>query len=219
MIHSDCPNCGAKVGFLARTCSRCGAPNPARRNAILVIAALAVLGFAIVAAVVWVLGSGWKSGSRTVEQRAAAAGDFSWLEKALKECDAEATKQQSAIHFLVTPLVDEPKDDPGWRRISINEIGNAILINAEDMLAGLKRKALRLSTDQYVFSARAEGSKEVLTWQPAVGAKKFVYENASEMSAFRVQFQPRDAGRSGDWGAPFKRVAGNCYWVNAILRH
>ena len=50
----------------------------------------------------------------------------------------------------------------GWRRISLNDIGNAILINGEDMLAGLKRrKALRLRPRRYVFSARDEATKEV----------------------------------------------------------
>jgi hypothetical protein len=219
MIRSDCPNCGSEVGFLARTCGRCGAPNPARRNGVIVIAAVAVLGVAIVVAAAVALRSAGQPEPGAAEQRAAAAGDFSWLEKALKDCDAEAAKLENALHFLVTPLVDEPTDEAGWRRISTNDIGNAILIKSEDMLAGLKRKALRLSTDQYVFSARVEASKAVLTWKPAVGVKKFVYENAADMTDFRVQFQPRDASRAPNWGAPFKRLAGNCYWVNAILRH
>ncbi len=74
----------------------------------------------------------------------------------MKQCDEQATKESKGLHFLVIPLVDEPRDEPGWRRISINDIGNAILIKAEDMMAGLQRKALRLSADEYVFSARNE---------------------------------------------------------------
>jgi hypothetical protein len=145
--------------------------------------------------------------------------NFVWLETAMKDCDAEAGKTPDALYFLVVPLADEPRDDPGWRRVSINDIGNAILISGEDMLAGLRRKALRLSADPYVFSVRGEGNKEVLAWKQTTGAKKFVSENAAGIATFRVQFQGREPGRSLNWGSPFERVPGNCYWVNAILRH
>ena len=217
MVHTGCPNCGSQNSYFARGCYYCGAPNPSRRNA-LAAAVASLLGLAIVVAVlVVVLGTGREDS--TMEQRAAAAGDFSWLEQAMKDCDAQAHNAPDTLHFLVTPLVDEPPDEPGWRRISINDIGNAILINGEDMLAGLRRKALRLSADQYVFSTRNELTKEVLSWKPAVGVKKFVYERAADVTQFRVQFQHRDAGRAGNWGATFTRQPGNCYWVNAILRH
>lgn len=145
--------------------------------------------------------------------------DFAWLETAMKQCDEQAGADPKALHYLVIPLVDEPRDEPGWRRISINDIGNAILISAEDMLAGLRRKALLLSTDEYVFSARNETTKDVLTWKPSKGVRKFVISDAAAMGQFRVQFQSNDASRAINWGAIFNRQPGNCYWVNAILRH
>jgi len=217
MIQTDCPNCGLQVSYFAQACSHCGAPNPARRTAFIGVAVLSTLTLAVLA--VMVLLTAGPSDRGKAEQRAAAAGDFGWLETALKECDAEAGKSPDALHFLVTPLADEPRDDPGWRRISLNDIGNAILINSDDMLAGLRRKALLLSTQEYTFSIRVESTNEILSWQPANGVKKFVYEEATGITAFQVQFQPRGAGRVSDWGVPFKRVPGNCYWVNAILRH
>jgi hypothetical protein len=118
----------------------------------------------------------------------------------------------------VTPLVDEPRDEAGWRRISLNDIGNAILLNGEDALAGLRRKALRLSTEEYTFSARDEATRSIFSWKPSVGVRKFVNEDASGIQQFKVQFQSPDVARAINWGAAFERVAGNCYWVNAILR-
>ena len=86
------------------------------------------------------------------------------------------------------------------------------------MLAGLRRKALRIGTDEYVFSARNETTKDVLTWKPSNGVRKFVINDAAGIGQFRVQFQSSDAARAINWGATFERQAGNCYWVNAILR-
>ena len=81
------------------------------------------------------------------------------------------------------------------------------------------RKALRVGAEEYIFSARNETTKDVLTWKPSSGVRKFVISDASEIGEFRVQFQSNDAARAINWGAPFERQAGNCYWVNAIRRN
>jgi hypothetical protein len=183
------------------------------------VAGLAALGLVLVAGLVFlVMGSGSQRQDTTTVSPG-TGGDFVWLETAMKQCDEQATKDAKALHYLVIPLVDEPRDEPGWRRISINDIGNAILINSEDMLAGLRRKALRVSTDTYTFSVRNEATKDVLTWKPSTGVRKFVVNDAAGIEDFRVQFQSQDPARAINWGATFARQPGNCYWVNAILRH
>ena len=183
-----------------------------------IVAVLSVLVLAAVAvAIVLIAGRSPNPEGAAVDQ--SAGGDFGWLEAAMKQCDEQAGKDRKGLHYLVVPLVDEPRDEPGWRRISINDIGNAILISGEDMLAGLRRKALRISTDEYVFSARNEATKDVLTWKPSTGVRKFVINDASGIERFRVQFQSSDAARAINWGTTFQRQEGNCYWVNAILRH
>jgi hypothetical protein len=215
---TDCRHCGEPLPKGARACGYCGAPVQARRSGLLIAGALAVLALAAVAVAFLLLGRSTPNQEGTaVDQR--ASGDFNWLEVAMKQCDEQATNDQKGLHFLVIPMVDEPRDEPGWRRISINDIGNAILVNSEDALAGLRRKALRISTDEYVFSARNEVTKDVLTWKPSTGVRKFVVNDASAIGQFRVQFQSNDASRAINWGATFERQAGNCYWVNAILRH
>jgi hypothetical protein len=177
-----------------------------------------LLGLVAVIAIVVALLAARTTDQSTAEQRAAAAGDFSWLEKAMKDCDAEAARTPRALYFLVTPLADTPRDDAGWRKISVNDIGNGILIGAEDMLAGLRRKALRLSSQEYTFAAQNEATREAFGWKPAVGVRKFVKEDADGIEAFQVRFQPRDPATNLNWGATVKRQPGNCYWVNAILR-
>lgn len=219
---TDCRHCGEPLLRGASACGYCGAPVAARRSSglIIIIGGLAALVVAAIAVAFLLFGHGTPGPSQegtTVDQR--ASGDFGWLEAAMKLCDEQATKDPKGLHFLVIPMIDEPRDEPGWRRISINDIGNAILVNSEDMLAGLRRKALRLSTNEYVFSARNEATKEVLTWKPSTGVRKFVINDASAIGQFRVQFQSNDASRAINWGAIFERQAGNCYWVNAILRH
>jgi hypothetical protein len=218
MSFTDCRNCGERIRKGARACDYCGAPTSGRRSVVVIVGALAAVCLVAVAIAAFMLtGRSPDPDGTTVTPR--AEGDFGWLETAMQQCDEQATKEPKALHYLVIPLVDEPRDEAGWRRISINDIGNAILIKAEDMIAGLRRKALRLSTEEYVFSARNETTKDVLTWKPSSGVRKFVINDASEMQQFRVQFQSNDAARAINWGSIFERQAGNCYWVNAILRH
>jgi hypothetical protein len=193
----------------------------------LVAGALAALAIVAVGVVLFVLlgargtgpsgGSGGSGGSGAVVEQGGAA-DFAWLETAMKQCDAEAAKDTKALIFLVTPLDDEPRDETGWRRIAINDFGNGILINSEDTLAGLRRKALRVSKTAYSFRVRNEETREVLAWKPTVGVRKFVNNDASGIQSFRAQFESSDPARALQWGAIIKREPGNCYWVNAILR-
>jgi hypothetical protein len=217
----DCPNCGAPVSLLARSCSYCGAPNR-RRLAVIIAGAVgaAVVAAVVAAAVIVVLGRSPQSEATSAAGRSitGTGDDFAWVSKAMEDCDRQAQKETGTLQFLVIPLVDEPRDDRGWRRISLNDIGNAILINGEDAIAGLKRRALRLATTQYVFSARDEATKVVYRWNPSTGVKHFVIAEAKPIESFKVQFESRDAGRAANWGATFVRTPGNCYWVNAILR-
>lgn len=216
MSSTDCSHCGEPIQKGARACGHCGAPVRARWSMLTIAAVLGVACLAVLAVAFLLLaGRSPNQEGAAVDQR---GGDFVWLETAMKQCDEQASKDAKGLHYLVIPLVDEPRDEPGWRRVSINDIGNAILIGGEDMLAGLRRKALRISTDEYVFSARDETTKDVLTWKPSSGVKKFVINEASGMQQFRVQFQSSDAARAINWGATFVRQVGNCYWVNAILR-
>jgi hypothetical protein len=211
MFATQCQDCGAPVPLLARDCPHCGAPNATRRTLALAAAVAAAVAAAAIIALAIVLRGG--SGNGT-----SAGGDFAWLTKAMETCDEEAKREPDVLHFLVIPVVDDPPDEPGWRRIQRNEIGNAILLSGEDAVAGLKRGALKLSKDEYVLAIRNEATNVVLRWNPASGVKRFSTKDTSGVAGFRVQFQRPDGSGGGNWGATFKREPGNCYWVNAILR-
>ena len=82
------------------------------------VAALAALCLAVIAIVaVMLTGRSTEPSETTVTQRG-ADGDFGWLETAMKQCDEQAAKEPKGLHYLVIPLVDEPRDEAGWRRIS-----------------------------------------------------------------------------------------------------
>jgi hypothetical protein len=208
MKPSQCLECGEPVSWFARACARCGAANPARRTLVVVAAALVAVLVAGVVALTTVL----------LSERAPGTDDFAWLSKAMEECDKEAEKEPALLHLMVIPLVDEPRDDAGWRRASLNDIGNAILLSGENAIAGLKRGALRMSKEEYVLAVRDEATGVIFRWSPSVGVKRFVTKDASAVESFKVQFQKRDGTGGSEWGAAFKRQAGNCYWVNAIIR-
>jgi len=218
----ECPNCGGSVPLLARACGYCGAPNRARLTVIIAGAAAAAVVVAAVVATLAVFTMGrspqGEAASPAGRSITGAGDDFTWVSKAMEDCDRQAEKESGTLQFLVIPLVDEPRDDRGWRRISLNDIGNAILINGEDTVAGLNRRALRITTTPYVFSARDEATKVVYRWNPSTGVKHFVVAEGTLIESFKVQFESRDAGRAANWGATFVRKPGNCYWVNAILR-
>src|SRR5207248_192966 len=98
------------------------------------------------------------------------------------------------------------------RKKSLNDIGNAVLLPADDAMDGLKRSALSISSDQYVFSIRDEVTNVVYRWSPSAGIKKFLSQDAEAVERFKVQFQ-FDGAANDDWGAAFGRRKGICYWV------
>ena len=218
MPATRCPECDEPVSLLARECGRCGAPNSTRRTVMVAAAVVGAILAAGVLAGVFVLRGESPTDGEGRPVVSSESGDFAWLTKAMSDCDLEAEKEPGVLHFMVTPLVDDPTDEPGWRRIALNDIGNGILISAENMIAGLKRGALKITKDQYVLAVRAESTKVVLRWSPSSGVKRFATKDSDGLASFQVQFQKPDGTGGSSWGALFKRQPGTCYWVNAIVR-
>ena len=221
MIATECPNCGGRISAFARACIHCSAGNKARPVAIAAAATLSILVVACGIATIALLRAQWLPvGARQQPATAtapAAGGEFGWLSAAMMDCDAEAAKETSTLEFLVVPLKSAPSGAEQWRKKSLNDIGNAILLPADDMLDGLKSGALSLSAAPYLFSIRDETTGVVFKWSPSVGVKKFLNADADSIAQFKVQFQRGDNTSDANWGAAFIRRKGNCYWVNAIL--
>lgn len=192
---------------MVRSCAHCGAPNRTRRVwlAVGVLVPVLVLALGILGIVV-----------PRLPVPSAAPADFGWLTKAMQDCDAEATKQQSALYFLVIPLAAKAEDEARWRSKSRDEVGNAILLGTDDALEGLRSRALRLSTENYGFNVR-DGANVLYQWTSSNGVTRLTVPDADSIEAFNIQFQTDS--RKGDiaWGNAFSRKRGNCYWVSAII--
>ena len=210
MFKSECPNCGSPVSAFASSCGACGAPNRARFGAFAVVGAVVTLLVAIVLAGALVVH--WQQGGD-----AAGPVDNAWLAGAMSDCDAEAQKTPDTLHFLVVPMLSAPSDDAHWKRASLNDIGNAILLRQRDTLEGLADQSLVISTDQYEFAVRDEKTSAVYKWTPSVGVKKFLVAGGVEIQEFKVQFKTQQRKSDNEWGSPFVHNKGTCYWVNAII--
>jgi hypothetical protein len=215
MLSNECPNCGEAVVVFSRSCAHCGAYNLSRRVAIAVTASLATLVVAIGVAIFAVVGWHRAPGS-TSEQ---ATEDFTWLQAAMKECDEVAAKAPDSLYFLVVPLASAPEDDDSWRKASLNDLGNALLLKADVALDNLMQGYLVLSSEQYRFNIRDEATSTVFKWSPSTGVKRFSTNEAKSIENFKVQLLTDSRTNESAWGAAFIRQKGTCYWVNAIVGH
>jgi hypothetical protein len=209
-LASKCSRCGSAVPTFAASCPRCGASNRARLPALAIAGSLAVLVAALGIALTVFL-----RGTRPILS-GPPNDNFVWLTAAMDECDAEAAKTPATLYFLVVPMKSNAADDEDWRAKSLNDIGNAILLNQQSALAGLKAGTLRIASEQYDFRLRDEGTNEIYKWTPSSGVKKFLSPNAAKVEKFKVQFTTQKRP-SDEWGATCVHEQGTCYWVNAII--
>src|SRR5262245_16022406 len=174
MAGRECRYCGARLSAFAGTCGRCGSRNHARGG---------VLGLVVVLLIVAIVGGGavllWQRPPSSLGAGSTAAGnDFAWLSTAMEDCDVEAARDPGALEFLVIPLKMAVRNPQEWRRKALNQIGNGILITAEDAIEGLKTAALSISDARYVFAVRDEATSAVYKWSQSVGIKKFISNDA-----------------------------------------
>jgi len=210
MLTTDCQTCGYPVPVLASACRHCGAPNATRLGALAVAGSVLLLVAAI--AITAIVAIRW-------ERLPPESGDFTWLSKAMTECDVEAEKEPATVHFLVVPMASGPADDERWKAKSLNNIGNAILLPQRDTIGGREDGTLRISTEQYEFSVRDEATGGIYNLSPSVGVKKFLVPDAEQIKEFNVQFRTGRTANEAAWGAAFQHRQGTCYWVNAIIGH
>jgi hypothetical protein len=221
---SDCPRCGEAAFVFVRSCPACGAARKLQTTALTVAGALALLLIAVAIAAVTVVGwhqlaAATETGDAVGEPVAAgAAGDPSWLAKAMSQCDAEAKADADTLHFLITPLVPADGELASWRAKAINDSGNGIMLRSEDAFDGLRRGSLRLYAADYGFGVLDAANNLIYRWRPSVGVAKFTAANPGEMPTFMVQFRTAHTGSEPVQGGTFNRQNGACYWVNAIMR-
>ena len=239
-MKRPCPTCGASMSPLTRFCAACGTANPARTTVLAMAAAIAVLvpaiAVAIYAATRWerplIEGGTLADQTATPEPTASSptgpgpmtpapapagqADDFAWLSTAMKECDAKAAQEPDVLHFLIVPLASDSKFAEDWRTVSLNTIGNAVVLPGTDTLNGLQRRTLTIAPGEYAFSIRIENTQAVRRWDASTGVKWISTPGAGAIALFRIQFKPRDKGRDDAWGNAIAHQRGNCYWINAL---
>jgi hypothetical protein len=145
--------------------------------------------------------------------------DFTWLVSAMSACDKAALEQPGNLHFLVIPLLADPKDMPDWQLIASGVIGNAVSLPSDDALGGLRKGTLKIYPDQYVFNIQDAATRAVYRWNPAVGVTSLSSSEGDMIQSFRAQILPQNKADSGDWGLPYQRQKGRCHWVAAIIRN
>jgi hypothetical protein len=223
LIEGECPRCGEGVFALAKSCPHCGAPNTkARLAGFSVAGALGVLVVAVVAALVLALtgqgvttGDTGAPGGERIEAK--GSGDFAWLTDAMSACEAQAQQETGTLYFLLLPLASLARDDAQWRAKSIIDVGNAILLRTDDALDGLRSGALRVYTGKYNFKILDVTANTVYQWKPSTGVTKVSASDSSAITQFKLQFQTASSAADAQWGDPFNRQTGACYWVNAII--
>jgi hypothetical protein len=219
-MKANCQTCGAPVGLLAARCDHCGAPNRARRTLLVASASVLLLAAAAGAGVFLALRERPPAQTRPpAAQSATAPGgerDFSWLSKAMQDCDDEAAKNNSVLHFLVIPLKVDPAQAEAVREAALNLMGNATIIPGKDTLEQLKRGALTILMDEHVFGVRDEDTKIVYRWDPSKGVKWVSTADNGAIKRFSMQIKLRGRGSDEAWGNAIERQDGSCYWVNAV---
>jgi hypothetical protein len=224
LVESECPDCGESVHVFAKHCPHCGAPNnKARLAGFAVAGALGLLPIAVVVALVLALrGQAIPTADSNAPAgepiEATAAGDFGWLTDAMSACEMQAQQDSQTLYFLLLPLTSVAADEAQWRQKSIIDVGNAILLRSEDALEGLKSGALRLYGGRYNFKILDVSTEAVFQWKPATGVTKVSAPDTAAITQFKLQFETPGSQAEAQWGDPFNRQTGTCYWVNAIIR-
>jgi hypothetical protein len=228
-----CPGCDAAVLPLKQMCAQCGTDVRAisRRGA----AIAAVAGF--VGLTTLFIGVDylrrqlitWREshllalqntppllGNPSGEMHATPSTEFAWIEKAMADCDKDASAHPDALYFLVTPLVPTNKNDGSTVPRALGQIGHSVtLVPSKDALSGLRDGSFALYRGQFVFAIMEPATKVTYEWKQTTGVSKFVSQDASSINSFIPGFQIE--GSETAWaGSPAQRRSA-CYWVNMLV--
>ena len=184
------------------------------------VIAAAVVAFAIV---------GWwplKSSPRDTSEGLVPAStqptlrrDLGWLEKAMQECEEQATRKPDAVVFLVIPLLPADNDFTRWERRAITTVGiGGALLPSKEMIDGVTTGALVPYLGHFKFLVTDLLTQKTYTWPAANGVFQFSIPDAPIMENFFLSFQLIDNGGSMTRSrSPFPRQKASCYWTSLVL--
>jgi hypothetical protein len=211
MPAGTCRSCGEAVSYFARFCPACGAanqPNPVTTVALLLLLLL------LLAAVLGAIFA-WKRPSPT-----APAADvpeaYGWIAQAMADCEVLAKQNANTLYFLIVPTKQSATPAPGWRPVTIGNLGQAAtLLASADALVGLRNGSLELYRDPLTFAVRDPDTNTTYKWKPANGVSEL---KSRELKAASLTLGVElDNSGQIEWGPTIAIAKGSCYWTNPLI--
>jgi hypothetical protein len=211
MPAGTCRSCGEAVSYFARFCPACGAanqPNPVTTVGLLLLLLL------LLAAVLGAIFA-WKRPSPT-----APAADvpeaYGWIAQAMADCEVLAKQNANTLYFLIVPTKQSATPAPGWRPVTIGNLGQAAtLLASADALVGLRNGSLELYRDPLTFAVRDPDTNTTYKWKPANGVSEL---KSRELKAASLTLGVElDNSGQIEWGPTIAIAKGSCYWTNPLI--
>lgn len=173
-------------------------------------AALAVL--AMIALYV----ASWRAKTRAQAPRPDSA-QFSWLTRALEDCEAEAGGLPNSLYFMVVPLAAVAGVNSDLQSRAMDRVGPVMLLDSGLAMEGLEKGTLRISREQFVLHALDTETNAEHRWNSVSGVSTLSKRTGTPKGPFKIRLQtgPNDAG---SWSSVTADGVGTCHWVFALLR-
>lgn len=216
-MAGTCRSCGEAVSYFARFCPACGAAN--QPNPVTTIAALGLILLPLAAVLGYIFI--WKRASPAAQPAPAQPGaeapePFGWIAQAMADCEVLAKQNADTLYFLIVPTKPSANPLPGWRPVTIGNLGQAAaLLASADALVGLRNGALELYRDPLTFAVKDPDNSTTYKWKPANGVSEL---KSREIKAASLTLGI-ELGNSGDiqWGPTIAIARGSCYWTNPMI--
>jgi hypothetical protein len=181
------------------------------------VAALALLVLLPLAAV---LGSMflWKRGAPADPgpPGAEAPEAFGWIAQAMADCEVLAKQNADILYFLIVPVKPSDTPLPGWRPVTIGNLGQtAALLASADTLVGLRNGALELYRDPLTFAVKDPDTNTTYKWKPASGVSELKSREVKSGS-LTLGIELDNSGTI-EWGPTIAIAKGSCYWTNPMI--
>src|SRR5262249_34514291 len=153
------------------------------------------------------------------EQSVVAKGssDLQSVQKAMAECDQEATRNPTSLYLLIIPVL--PDTDLTKTTSPEGETYQTyFLMTSKAMLAGLSGTTYVINRRPFVFSISDSTNGQSKSWNMVSGVTKLKHDGPEQFREFRVGFDPTGRGYGLVWSKPYTRQPNVCYWINVRFR-
>jgi hypothetical protein len=162
----------------------------------------------------------WKGAPSTETADSAPAGEnpeaFGWIAQAMADCEVLAKQNADTLYFLIVPVKPSATPLPGWRPVTIGNLGqSASLLASADALVGLRNGALELYRDPLTFAVRDPDTNTTYKWRPANGVSE-LKSRALTATSLTLGIELNNSGEIV-WGPTIAIAKGSCYWTNPLI--